>query len=106
MKRIPTIILTCLLVLSFTVYVFARSERSKIEYYEKQTFKSDTEHQKEMKFGPNAEITSDSKNFNPRNYINNSLFSIWSGGSQYGVGGVCSGDGCISLPASNRRHRL
>ena len=94
MKRIPTIILTCLLVLSFTVYVFARSERSKIEYYEKQTFKSDTEHQKEMKFGPNAEITSDSKNFNPRNYINNSLFSIWSGGSQYGVGGVtCVPDG-------------
>ena len=89
MKRIPTIILTCLLVLSFTVYVFARSERSKVEYYEKQTFKSDTEHQKEMKFGPNASITSD-KNVYPENFIKNSQLAIWSGGTRWGSGGLAS----------------
>jgi len=89
MKRIPTIILTCLLVLSFTVYVLAREERSKVEYKEKQTFKSDTEHQKEMKFGPNASITSD-KNVYPENFIKNSQLAIWSGGTRWGSGGLAS----------------
>jgi len=83
MKRIPTIILTCLLVLSFAVYVWARAERTKVEYYDKQTFKSNTEHQKDMKFGENATITSE-KNLYPENFIKNSQLGIWSGGTRWG----------------------
>ena len=89
MKRLSTIVLTFLFVLSMAVYVWARAERSKVEYYDRQTFKAKTVHQNEMNFGSDASITS-TKLLYPKNEIKNSQLGIWSGGTRWGSGGLAS----------------
>lgn len=86
MKRILTIFCVFMLVLAFvTPQAYAKSERSKIEYYDRQWFKDEARFDDTTNFTDNADITSDSKLFYPLNHIKNSGLGVWSGGTRYGV---------------------
>lgn len=89
-KKITSSIIAIALIGIFATVVYAAyNERQVTVFWNKVTFKKILDVQDELKFSPDAIITS-TKDVNPRNYINNSELAIWSGGTSYGVGARAS----------------
>lgn len=87
------IVLAVMVLLAFAVT--ANAQKAAITnqpniFTDKQIFRAPIEVYKTEKFGPDAEITSDRRLFYSKNYIENSLLGVWSGGSRYTVGGTAS----------------